>query len=137
VRETRPATDSDGAAIRAARLQAAYYLPSAAAPFVSRRAFESVTGPKSEWWLVQTVALMVGVIGGALASAGQRGRVTPEVTALGVGSAAALAGIDVVYVARRRISPVYLVDAALELLCLEAWRRFARDRGKVHAPPAL
>lgn len=39
--------------------------------------------------------------------------------ALAAGSAAALAGIDLVYVARRRISPRYLADAAVQvgLLC--------------------
>ena len=129
--------DSD-AGVRAARLQAAYFLPTAVAPFVSRRAFESVTGPKTEWWLVQTVSVLVGAIGGVLAGAARRRRVTPEIAALGAGSAVGLAAIDVVYVARRRISPVYLIDAAVELLCAEAWRRAVRhDRGKVHAPPSL
>jgi hypothetical protein len=131
-------TDSDDAAVRAASLQAAYYLPTAVAPFVSRRAFESVTGPKTEWWLVQTVAVLVGVVGGVLATAARRGRVTPEVAALGVGSAVGLAVIDVAHVARGRISPVYLVDAAVELLCVEAWRRAARgNRGKVGPTPSL
>jgi hypothetical protein len=39
------------------------------------------------------------------------------------GSAAALATIDVVYVAKRRISPVYLLDAIAEIALVAAWAR--------------
>ena len=74
--------------------QSVYFLATGVAPFVSRRAFEAVTGPKREWWLVQTVGGLVTVVGGVLASATARRRVTPEVLALAVGSAAALAAIE-------------------------------------------
>jgi hypothetical protein len=96
------------------RAQSAYYLATGLAPFVSRRAFEAVTGPKTEWWLVQTVGAIVAVVGGALASAAERDRVTPELTAIAIGTAASLGGIEAFYVARGRISPVYLLDAAIE-----------------------
>jgi hypothetical protein len=46
--------------------QGAYYVATGVAPFVSRRAFEVVTGPKLEWWLVQTVGALVTAAGGAL-----------------------------------------------------------------------
>jgi hypothetical protein len=108
--------------------QGAYFLATGAAPFVSRRGFERVTGPKREWWLVQTVGAVVGVIGGCLASGGASGRVTPELTGLAAGSAAALAGIDVVYVAKGRIAPTYLVDAAVELGLLAVLARRLRAR---------
>jgi hypothetical protein len=100
--------------------QGAYYAASGIAPFASRRLFERVTGPKLEWWLVQTVGGLVAVIGGALVSAGARDRVTPEMLGLAAGSAAALAAIDVVYVRRGRISPVYLADAVAEAAALGA-----------------
>jgi hypothetical protein len=95
-------------------VQSGYYVGTGLLPFVSRPAFEAVTGPKREWWLVQTVGALVTVVGGALASGAARDRVTPELLGVALGSAAALATIDVVYVARRRISPAYLVDAALQ-----------------------
>ena len=38
-----------------------------------------------------------------------------------MGSAAGLALIDVIFVARRRISPIYLADAAAETALLVAW----------------
>jgi hypothetical protein len=110
--------------------QSAYYVVTGLLPFVSRRAFEAVTGPKREWWLVQTVGALVTVIGGALASAAARRRVTPEVVAVASGSALALATIDVVYVARRRISPAYLLDAALEAGLLVALLRAMAISGR-------
>ena len=94
--------------------QGAYYVATGALPFVSRRAFEAVTGPKREWWLVETVGALVTVIGGVLVSGAGRRRDDPELLALAAGCAGALAAIDVVYVAKRRISPRYLVDAALQ-----------------------
>ena len=95
--------------------QGAYYAATGVVPFVSRRAFEAVTGPKLEWWLVQTVGGLVTATGAALLSAVRHDRVTPEIEMLAAGSAATLAAIDAVYVARRRISPVYLADAALQV----------------------
>lgn len=100
-----------------------YYVATGLAPFVSRRAFEAVTGPKQEWWLVQAVGALVTVAGSAMVSAARRGRVTQEITGLAVGCAASLAAIDAVYVARSRISPVYLADAAVELAALVALAR--------------
>jgi hypothetical protein len=104
-----------------ASLQAAYYAATAIAPLISRRRFEAVTGPKSEWWLVITVSGLVGAIGVSLCLAAIRDEVGAEAAVLGAGSAAALGAIDVVYVARRRIAPVYLLDGAAELALVAAW----------------
>jgi hypothetical protein len=95
-------------------VQGGYYVATGVLPFVSRRAFEAATGPKREWWLVQAVGALVTVIGGVLLSGAGRRRESPELLGLAAGSAAALAGIDFVYVARRRISPRYLADAAVQ-----------------------
>jgi hypothetical protein len=101
--------------------QAAYYVPTSIAPLVSRRHFESITGPKHDWWLVLTVAALVGVDGAALAGAAARRAVTPELRLLGAGSATGLAAIDIVYVARRQIAPTYLIDAAIQLALIAGW----------------
>jgi hypothetical protein len=101
-------------------VQAAYYAPTAIVPFLSRRAFERLTGHKTEWWLVQTVSALVGVVAGALSLAARKGPKTDDVL-LGAGAAAGLGLIDVVYVARRRISPVYLLDAAAQLSIAGGW----------------
>jgi hypothetical protein len=103
--------------------QGGYYVATGILPFVSRRVFEALTGPKREWWLVQTVGALVTVIGAALLSAARRRRASPELLGVAAGSAASLAAIDVVYVARRRIAPTYLIDAAVELGLLGALAR--------------
>ena len=109
--------------------QGGYYVATGVLPFISRRAFEAATGPKREWWLVETVGALVTVIGGALVSGAGRRRESPELVGIAVGSATALATIDLVYVARRRISPAYLADAAVQVAILGgAWQSARRER---------
>jgi hypothetical protein len=98
--------------------QGVYYVVTGVSPFVSRRLFEAVTGPKRDWWLVKTTGILVTTIGCGTISAVLRGRETPEVAAMAAGCAAGLAAIDTVYALRGRISPVYLADAALELAAI-------------------
>ncbi len=109
-----------------AAVQAAYYAASGALPLLSRRAFEALTGRKREWWLVQTIALLLLVVSAVLASAARRERVTGEVACLGAGTAGAFAAIDVVHAGRGRIAPVYLVDALLQLGLIGGWLRTMR-----------
>jgi hypothetical protein len=106
---------------RVAGAQAAYYAITGVWPLVSRRTFEAVTGPKLEWWLVEAVGLLVTAIGAGVGAAAARDRVTPEVRIIGAGSAAALAGIDVVYYARGRLPWTYLIDAAVESGLVAGW----------------
>lgn len=103
--------------------QGAYYLITAFWSMVSMRSFQRVTGPKTDIWLVRTVALLLIVIGKVLAVAGFQQRTVPEVPLLGAGSSAALAGIDIVYAVRGRISRIYLLDALVELVFLAVWAR--------------
>ena len=100
--------------------QGAYYLGTGVAPFVSRRAFEAVTGRKKEWWLVETVGVLVTAVGAGLGAAAARDRVTPEITVIAASCAGGVAAIDIVYVMRGRISPVYLADAAAQIALLAA-----------------
>jgi len=109
-------------------VQGGYYVVTGAAPFVSRRAFEAVTGPKTEWWLVQTVGAIVTAVGATLLSGARSGRITPELRSLAAGCAVGLAGIDTVYVTRRRIAPTYLLDALAQVAVLAALAARARRR---------
>jgi hypothetical protein len=104
-----------------ALVQGAYFAATGIWPLIHMRSFEAVTGPKVDKWLVRTVGVLVAVVGGVLISAGTRRRVTPEVAALAAGCAAGLGGIDTIYAAKGRISPVYLADAALEAALVGAW----------------
>ena len=101
--------------------QGLFYVASGVWPLVNIRSFEAVTGPKRERWLVKTVGVLVAVIGGVMTAAAARRNVTPEIAALGAGSAAGLAAIDITYATRGRIAPVYLADAALELAVAGCW----------------
>ena len=83
--------------------------------------FEMVTGPKHDHWLVQTVGVLITVIAVVLLIAARQGRRHLEPIVLAVGSAVALAGVDVVFVSLGVIPPIYLADAALEGVLLLGW----------------
>jgi len=101
--------------------QGAFYAATGVWPILHLRSFEAVTGPKTDGWLVKTVGGLVGVVGGALLAAGRRGHVSRELRAVAVGSAAVLTAIDVVYVSKGRISPIYLLDAVAEAALIAGW----------------
>ena len=100
--------------------QGAYYAVTGIAPFVSREAFEAVTGPKRDWWLVQTVGAVVTAVGAGLIAAGARKQASPEMLGIAAGCAAGLGFIDVYHVARGRIARSYLLDAACQSAALAA-----------------
>ena len=106
--------------------QAAYYAGTGIWPLVHIHSFERITGAKLEHWLVRTVGALVTVVGVSLALGARDDPGRPETVALGAGSAAALGAVDFVYVAKRRISPVYLVDGLAQVGLLAAWIRRAR-----------
>ncbi len=104
-----------------ARGQALFYAVTGIWPIVHIRSFEAITGRKTDRWLVKAVGGLVVATGLGLAVAGRRGRVPPDLAFVAAGNAAVLATIDVVYVAKRRIAPVYLLDAAVEVPLVIAW----------------
>ncbi|MFO0851378.1 MAG: hypothetical protein U0871_22895 [Gemmataceae bacterium] len=126
-------------------VQGVYYLVTGVWPLVSIETFQAVTGPKTDHlatgreadhWLVNTVGVLVTAVAVGLLVAGWRRRPTPEVVALGLAAAVALAGIDVVYVARGVIPPVYLADAAVEAVLIAGWVWVAATPAAGRSPPA-
>lgn len=95
-------------------IQAAVYLTTGVWSVLSRGTFESVTGPKTDYWLVRMVGLLAIVIGATLLAAQCQTAIPPSTWILAIGSAVAFAGIDLRYALRRRISRIYLIDAAFE-----------------------
>lgn len=85
------------------------------------RSFEIVLGPKTDRWLVRTVAGLL--IGNGLVQVGSPDTADglAQARRLGLGTALTLATIDLVYVPSGRISRVYLIDAALEVAWIVAW----------------
>ena len=101
--------------------QAAYFAVTGIWPLVHVRSFMAVTGPKIDLWLVKTVGVLVTAVGVPIGLSAWNGRITPEVVALAVGSAAALGAVDVVYVLKRVIAKIYLLDAIAEAILILAW----------------
>ncbi len=104
-----------------ALLQASYYSITGVWPLVHIRSFMAITGRKTDLWLVKTAGVLITAIGSTLGTSGLRGKPTPEILLLAIRSALGLTGIDIVYVAKRRISPIYLLDAVAELGMIGLW----------------
>ena len=117
-----------------ASVQAAFYVGTGIWPLLHRRSFERVTGRKTDFWLAQTVGLTVAAIGVGLAQAVSRREGVPaELRTVAATSAAGLALVDLCFVARGRISKIYLADAAAEVALVGGWL-FARDRAEAGLP---
>lgn len=95
------------------KAQGMYYVVSGLWAVVDRPGFERVTGRKTDYWLVRTVGLLAAGIGLTLLLGARGGRPSSETSVLGVAAGASFAAVDLVYVARRRISPVYLADVGV------------------------
>jgi hypothetical protein len=121
------ALDGNEKKIRLAKWHGIYWIVSGIWPILHMPSFEAVTGPKVDKWLVKTVGALIAVAGAGLVQGAANKRVTPELETVVVGSALSLTAIDIVYVANRRIRPIYLLDAVVHTTLAVAWRRAARS----------
>ena len=85
------------------------------------KTFLMITGPKTDLWLVKTVGLTLAVIGAVLVYAFASAAVNPPVVFLAIGAALSLTIVEIVYVAKRVISVIYLGDAAAEFILIIWW----------------
>jgi hypothetical protein len=92
-------------------------------PLLHLSSFEAVFGPKTDRWLVKTVSGLLIVNGLTQLSAKRTPESISQARRLGLGTAATLAAIDLVYAPTGRISKMYLLDAAIELGWILAWIR--------------
>ena len=102
-------------------VQGVYFMFTGGWPLVSVDTFVEATGPKTDIWLVKAVGVAVAAMGAALLVAGMRSDFTPAIILLGVGSALGLACIDIFYVMKRVIAPVYLGDAVIQTVLISWW----------------
>jgi hypothetical protein len=119
--QQQPESKSPKAAIWLCWFQGAYFFVGGVWPLVSIRTFQALTGEKADHWLVNTVGALVAAIGLVFLLAAWRRRVSLDALALGLFSALALAAIDIVYVLRETIPPIYLADAAIEIALVALW----------------
>ncbi|EMG37233.1 hypothetical protein PCS_02071 [Desulfocurvibacter africanus PCS] len=105
----------------AAGTQCVWYVLTGLWSLVDIHSFMAVTGPKTDIWLVRTVGALIIVIGSVLGMAAIRRRIGLQEMALGVGSALALAVVEIGYAATGVISPIYLIDGVVELVLLGLW----------------
>src|SRR5947209_8467548 len=110
--------------------QGLYYLTTGLWPLISIETFQMVTGPKTDHlptgreadhWLVMTVGVLIAAIAIAMLLAAWRRQDVIEIAVLAIASAVGLTGIDLIYVGRGVIAPIYLVDAVAEVVLIAVW----------------
>lgn len=113
--------------------QSSYYFITAVWPMVSIKTFMMVTGPKTDIWLVDTVAVLILGISIALAVSLAAQEVSLDAYVLSAAAAIGLMVIDIRYTQNGTISPLYLLDAAPEFLfalsaCVSLMLRASKSR---------
>ncbi len=110
---------------RLARAQGAFNVVNGVWPLLHRRSFEAVTGPKTDYWLVRTVAGLMVANGLVQLRAAPSPDGVADARRIGIGTSAALGLVDLTCAPSGRISRVYLLDAAVEAAWIVAWLRSA------------
>jgi hypothetical protein len=108
--------------------QGLYFLTTGIWPILHIRSFMAVTGPKQDLWLVKTVGAIIGAFGAVLTASAAKGEPSKDLETASIAQSAALAAVDVVFVAQRRIAPIYLLDAVGEALLIAGWMLTRRGR---------
>jgi hypothetical protein len=119
-----------------ARLHGTFNLVSGLWPLLHMRSFEAVFGPKTEKWLVRTVSGLLVVNGLSLLKA-RTDTDADSARLIGLGTAGTLALIDLAYAPGGRISRMYLVDAAVEIVWIVSWLRATQAAAKDGAKDGL
>jgi hypothetical protein len=101
-------------------IQALYFFMTGIWPMLHIRSFIKVTGPKHDIWLVKTVGVLIVGIALSLFTAAFSTITTASIV-LATAAALALLIIDIYYTYAGKISSIYLLDAAAELILLSVW----------------
>src|SRR5436190_16873338 len=101
-------------------IQGAYFLITGIWPLVHIESFIAVTGPKTDHlitaqegdhWLVMTVGVLITAAAIPMLVAAWRRSEAIETAILAIGCSVGLTAIDIIYVWRGPIGPIYLMDA--------------------------
>lgn len=103
--------------------QGIYTTLTGAWPLVHMDSFLFITGPKTDIWLVKTVALLLVCMGlSFLNTVSRKGDAVPGgILLLSITSAIALSSVDIYYTLNGIISLVYLMDGFLQIVFLIVW----------------
>jgi hypothetical protein len=103
------------------QMQTVYYLITALWPLIDIKSFMVVTGPKTDTWLVKTVAVVLLAITCCFITQ-LITKANPLPTAiLAIACCVGLTYIDCYYALNGTISKIYLLDAVLEIIFLVLW----------------
>tara|TARA_R110002020_G_scaffold208575_2_gene414406 strand:+ start:532 stop:918 length:387 start_codon:yes stop_codon:yes gene_type:complete len=113
------------------KVQGIYYLLTGIWPVLSMETFLWVTGPKSDLWLVIVVGTLITVNGATFIYSSLFQKRNIAVGFLAAVMALALAILEILFYAQGIISPVYLLDATLELCLFIVWIAIFRMKTEV------
>jgi hypothetical protein len=102
-------------------LQGAFYFFTGVWPLVDIVSFMVVTGPKTDLWLVKTVGVLVTASGIGFLRESRNPAPSGTVALIAALEAIFLTFIDVYYVSAEVIRPIYLADAAVEIVIFTCW----------------
>ena len=102
-------------------IQTIYYFATAAWALVDINSFMKITGPKTDVWLVKTVAVLLLAICVGFTVSLFSHIISKPVIAMAATCCLVLIIIDCYYVWTKTISKVYLLDAVAEFILLVLW----------------
>jgi hypothetical protein len=102
-------------------VQGIYFLITGAWSLVHIGSFQKVTGRKTDLWLVKAIGSLIMSIGLGLIYSGITYELSPGLIIIAMASSYCLLIIDLAYVLKRVISPVYLGDAVVEFGLVAGW----------------
>jgi hypothetical protein len=102
-------------------IQGLYSLVTAVWPIVHIRSFIAVTGPKTDIWLVETVAVLILAIAVLLLVHLRYLLPILPVALMAITMSVGLLVIDFYYPSVYRISKIYMVDGILQMIFLVTW----------------
>ncbi len=107
-------------------VQGIYTLSTALWPLLHIESFMMVTGPKTDIWLVKTVAVVLIPIGLLFLINCYSSGPLLHVLVVAISNSSGLAGIDFYYTANGTISWVYAVDGVLQVIFIICWIYLAK-----------
>jgi hypothetical protein len=102
-------------------VQGIYFFLTGAWSIVHTASFQKVTGRKTDLWLVKAMGALIVTIGFGLFYSGMTYELSPGLLLIAVGSSLCLLVVDLVYVLKRVISPLYIADAVVEFVFTSGW----------------